>query len=59
MTIYELYFEWNSGKRILLLPECTERESLIAITDTEIKYKIMTLLGLGHFTIEEVKSYVV
>lgn len=59
MTIYDLYFEWNNGKRILLLPECTERESLIAITDTGIKYKIMTLLGLGHFTIEEVKNYVV
>lgn len=59
MTIYDLYFEWNNGKRIFLLPECTERESLIAITDIGIKYKIMVLLGLGHFTIEEVKSYVV
>lgn len=59
MTIYNLYFEWNNGKRILLLPECTERESLIAIADTGIKYKIKALLGLGHFVIEEVESYVV
>ena len=37
MTIYDLYFEWNNGKRILLLPECTEREALVAVEDLMIK----------------------
>ena len=58
MTIYDLYFEWNNRKRILLLPECTEREALVAVEDLMIKDAPVFSYDQGRFVME-VESHVV
>lgn len=58
MTIYDLYFEWNNGKWILLLPECTEREALVAVEDLMIKDAPVFSDAQGRFVME-VETYVV
>lgn len=58
MTIYELYFEWCNGERILLLPECTEREALVAVEDLMIKDAPIFSYDQGRFVME-VETYVV
>lgn len=58
MTIYELYFEQYNGERILLLPECTEREALVAVEDLMIKDASVFSYDQGRFVME-VETYVV
>lgn len=58
MTIYELYFEQCNGERILLLPECTEREALVAVEDLMIKDAPVFSDAQGRFVME-VETYVV